>query len=435
MTAPRAATGLAYGLPGLPLAFVALPLYVTLPHVYATRFGLELAAIGTLLLATRVFDAVTDPVIGRWADRGLAGASGRLARRLVVAALVLWLGFAALFLPPAMVSGEPARLWWWAATALVVTCLAYSFLVVVHQAWAVRLGGGDRHQSAWAAWREAATLVGVVLASVLPTLVALSTLVAVFAALLALAAWAWWRAPRPGSLGRAVSAAEPSTTRLGAAPHDWWLAWRGRPFRRLYLVFMLNGIAAAVPATLLLFFVNDRLQAPGSEGLFLTLYFVAGAASLPWWVRRVPAWGLPRTWAMGMGVAIIGFAGAASLGPGQVVAFAVICVASGLALGADLALPAALLAHVIRRQGHGDADEGAYFGWWNAGAKLNLALAAGLALPLLQVLGYTPGSTDSHGSWWLAMTYGVLPCGLKVLALAALWRWQDDWITTKESTT
>ena len=139
--------------------------------------------------------------------------------------------------------------------------------------------------------------------------------------------------------------------------------------------------------------------------------------------------------ALGMVVAIVGFAGAASLGPGQVVAFAVICVASGLALGADLALPAALLAHVIRRQGHGDADEGAYFGWWNAGAKLNLALAAGLALPLLQVLGYTPGSTDPQGSWWLAMTYGVLPCGLKVLALAAVWRWQDDWITTKESMT
>jgi Na+/melibiose symporter-like transporter len=33
-------------------------------------------------------------------------------------------------------------------------------------------------------------------------------------------------------------------------------------FRSLLLVFMVNGIASAVPATLILFFVQDRLQAP-----------------------------------------------------------------------------------------------------------------------------------------------------------------------------
>ena len=37
----RASAGLAYGLLGLPLAFVALPLYVLLPNHYAREFGMR----------------------------------------------------------------------------------------------------------------------------------------------------------------------------------------------------------------------------------------------------------------------------------------------------------------------------------------------------------------------------------------------------------
>ena len=61
--------GLAYGLLGLPLAFVALPLYVVLPHHYASTFGLPLATLGAVLLGARLLDAFTDPLIGRWMDR------------------------------------------------------------------------------------------------------------------------------------------------------------------------------------------------------------------------------------------------------------------------------------------------------------------------------------------------------------------------------
>ena len=42
----RAGQGLAYGLLGLPLAFVALPLYVLLPNHYAREFGMPLATLG-----------------------------------------------------------------------------------------------------------------------------------------------------------------------------------------------------------------------------------------------------------------------------------------------------------------------------------------------------------------------------------------------------
>ena len=55
--------------------------------------------------------------------------------------------------------------------------------------------------------------------------------------------------------------------------------------------------ASAVPATLVLFFVQDRLQAaPGQEGIFLALYFCAAAVSMPLWLRAVQHLGLVRCW-------------------------------------------------------------------------------------------------------------------------------------------
>lgn len=410
--------GLSYGALGLPLAFVALPLYVLLPRHYAETFGMPLATLGALLLAVRGLDALIDPLIGRGVDMLFARGPTIAQRAMTAATLLLWLGFVAIFFPPAW-AATPDRLLVWCAAALVLTYTAYSGATVMHQAWGARLGGDDAVQSRWIAWREGAALAGVMLASVLPSLAGLPATAGVLGGALLLGLWALRRAPQP--MQRRDAAATPSHA------GDLWQPWRVPAFRRLLAVFMLNGIASAVPATLLLFYVRDRLQAPAWEGGLLAAYFACGALSLPLWVRLVRRWGLSRCWALGMALATLAFSGASQLGAGDAPWFLLICIASGLTLGADLALPGALLARVIRQGGHAGAEEGAYFGWWNSATKLNLALAAGLALPLLQWAGYEPGATDADALKLLGWAYGLLPCVLKLLALAALWRWRRWW--------
>ena len=93
-------SGLSYGALGLPLAFVALPLYVVLPNHYAEAFGVPLAWLGALLLAARLLDAVVDPWIGRRCDAWFSRSTPIVLRVCVLAALALALGFVALFFPP-----------------------------------------------------------------------------------------------------------------------------------------------------------------------------------------------------------------------------------------------------------------------------------------------------------------------------------------------
>ena len=398
--------GISYGALGLPLAFVALPLYVVLPNHYASEFGIPLATLGALLLAARLLDAVADPLIGRWADGWFTRRIPTVLTAAVLAAVVLAIGFRGLFFPA--VHSQDALLVW-CAVLLAITYLSYSVLSVLHQAWGARLGGDDMQRARIVSWREGLALLGVLVASVLPSVAGLSVTSMVFAATLVVSLALLVRAPRPREADQ--PAVPPRLTEPLATP----------AFRRLLVVYLVNGVASAVPATLVLFFIRDRLQAQAWEPLFLASYFAAGALSMPLWMRLVARFGLARSWLLGMVLAIASFAWAALLGAGDIAAYTAVCVASGIALGADLALPGAMLAGVIQRAGHGQRLEGAYFGWWNFCTKLNLALAAGVALPLLSLLGYTAGSRSPDALTALTLAYCLLPCLLKFVASALLW--------------
>jgi glycoside/pentoside/hexuronide:cation symporter, GPH family len=409
-----ARNGLAYGLLGLPLAFVALPLYVLLPNYYAREFGLPLATLGAILLGTRLLDALIDPLLGRLIDRLFARSAAAVLALGAGAALLLALGFTGLFFPPLWARQSPTVLAAWAGATLVLTYAAYSALSVSHQCWGAMLGGDEAQRSRIVAWREGCGLVGVVLASIAPLALGLPATAALFFIALAFGWLAWRRAPRP---------VHPMVQVRQSRDHAAiWRPFKVSAFRRLLTVFLLNGIASAVPATLVLFFIQDRLQAPPAlQPLFLGSYFVCAALSIPLWLAVVRRIGLGRTWLIGMALAVAVFGWAAQLQAGDTLAFAVVCALSGVALGTDLALPGALLAGVIQASGQSGRAEGAFFGWWNFATKLNLALAAGLALPLLGVFGYAPGVRDAAALHALVVAYCVLPCLLKLAAAAAAW--------------
>jgi glycoside/pentoside/hexuronide:cation symporter, GPH family len=402
----KAAQGWRYGLLGLPLAFAALPLYVQLPAYYAREFGMPLASLGILLLVARLADGFVDPWIGRWTDARFARSPLAVLGAGAVAALLLALGMAALFLPP--VRGE-AELLAWAGLSLGVTYLAYSVLTVMHQSWGAMLGGDEAQRARITGWREALGLAGVLLASVAPTLIGWRATLALLAVALATGWLAWSRSPQPA-------------VRAQFKAGSWRMPFQHRGFRKLLAVYMLNGIATAVPATLLLFFVRDLLQSSeAAEPIYLGTYFLLAACSIPLWLTLVRRVGLARSWLAGMGLSVAAFVWAAALGPGDTAAFIAICALCGIALGADLALPGALLAGLIESVGERGRGEGIFFGWWNAATKLNLALAAGMALPLLSFAGYAPGLRAPEALQALTLAYCILPCILKSAAAALLY--------------
>ena len=407
---------LAYGVFGLPLAFAALPIYVHLPRLYGEFLAMPLALLGSILLATRLADALVDPLLGHFSDRWqqtrpLNGRRSLILLTLPVFALGVWL----LLNPPA---GAGTL---WLSTTLALTYLGFSLLIITYQAWGAELAGSTSSRSRLTAAREGCGLLGVMLAATLPTLLApelprgLAAMASLFVPLLVVAALITVLGTRGMAQRTSPIAANASAFgNLRATLTD-------APFRRLLLVFVVSGIAAALPATLVLFYVADVLQAEAQSGAFLSTYFAAGLAGLPFWVRWARRRGTLPAWRDGMLLACLAFAAAPLLGPGDRAAFFVICVLSGLALGADLVLPATHLAELARRH------TATYFGLWNFATKLNLALAAGIALPLLGLAGYQPGSSATDNNVLaLALFYGGLPLLGKLLAAGLLQRWRHQ---------
>ena len=400
-----------YGLLALPLAFVALPMYVNLPHFYATQFAVPLTSLGAVLLFSRLIDALVDPMLGRLSDALYLRSSLSVLGAAFAYAMGLLLSFAALFFPPMFT--DPFDYVIWVGVWVTFCHLSYSGISILHQAWASRLGGGASQQSRVVAWREGAGLAGVVIASALPVMAGWLSTTAFLGLMLFLGLVAWSRVLLQTLIQK------DSQTEL--SDKDNYLPLRQISFRKLLWVFLLNGIASAVPAGLVMFFIEDQIQASAAMSpLFLGVYFLSGALSLPLWLKLVRTQGLAKAWLIGMALAIMSFGSVVFLGPGDEIAFLAICLASGIALGADLVVPAALLNRVIDKLGHRGRAEGLYLGWWNLASKLNLALAAGLCLPLLSYWGYTPGTQTTEGLSALSLAYGVLPCVLKLMALVTL---------------
>ncbi len=395
------AQALRYGLPGVVLASAALPLYLVTPHLYSGAVGLPLMWVGLCLMGTRLVDAVTDPIIGRWMDK----TGGRRFERWMLPSLVLLcIGMVLLFAPPAGWSSSSLMIYMTVCALLV--SLSNSAAGLAHQAWLVSWTPEASAQARLVTSREGFTLVGVMVAAILASQ----------SSLLGLSGWVLIAAIGGGLALRGLPG---QTTRTEKLPESISI-WRGfglldTPGRGLLGVMGLNALANAIPGTLFLFFVSDQLgMSKEAAGLLLMSYFLAAALSMMFWQRLLRRHSAARVWQTSVMISILAFFWASQLGTGDLWPFAIICLITGFALGAELTCPALLLAAAITRSGQRGQHESLIMGLWTLLQKLALALAAGLVLPLLSELGYTPGNGHTVA---LPLAYAAIPCGLKLTAL------------------
>lgn len=421
---PTARQLLAYGLPALPIAALSLPFYVMVPEFYTREVGIPIATVGFVLLLVRILDAVTDPLAGALADWTRPGFGRRRSWVILAAPLV---ALATWFvMRPAEGVGPMYLLIW--ASAL---SLAWTALSVPYQAWGAELSRSYEGRTRVAAFRESFTVLGTLIALLLPAIVqlqggssrdGLGAVALLVAVLLPLGAAIAIRVT-PEPVERIHDAA--GGLRAGLA----CLA-ANRPFRRLLAAFFVNSLANGLPATLFLFFVADRLGAAEQAGPLLVLYFLCGVGGVPLWLWLARRTSKHRAWALGMVLASAAFAAAPFLGPGQVGLFAAVCVLTGFALGADVVLPAAVQADVIDvdTAASGQERAGLYLGLWALATKLAFAGAVGLAFPLLSAAGYDPGAgqRSEGGLMMLGLLYAGLPVLLKLAAIALVWNFPLD---------
>ncbi len=425
--ASRRLTRLAYGLPALPLAVMGIPMYLFLPAFYSAQLGLS--GVGVVLLATRLWDVVTDPVIGTLGDR-LDTPLGRRRLLMLIGTPLLLLSAWQLFRPPADVDLIYLLIWG------LVAYLGWTLIQLPYTAWGAELSTDYDQRAGITASREGFMLVGTLLAIAWPYIQAwlggssgVDPLDEPTAAALAGLAWimvimmpvclalTFWRVPEE---------------RRQTAPTGWLRGWqllrRNRPFMRLLGAYVLNGMANGLPAAVFVMFVEHVIKAPEWTAALLMAYFVSGVVALPGWLVLSRHLGKHRSWSLSMLWASLIFLWVPFLGAGDVYPYLAICILSGASVAADMALPAAIQADLVdldTSEG-GGGRTGLFFGLWNMATKLALALAVGIGFPALELSGFHPDQADAGNTMALALFYGAFPIVFKLAATAMVWNFPVD---------
>ncbi len=405
----------AYGSMAFPLAAGFIALQVIVPTYYAQVLGLSLTAVGGILLAARLWDTITDPLVGFLSDHTPA----RLGRRrawvvlsVPLVALSVWLLF-----NPAPGVGNGYLL-----GCAILIYIAGTMTIVPMNAWGAELSPVYHQRSRVSGARVVFGLAGTMAALLLvdnssnealaESLYKISWLVVV--ALVIALPWMIAKVPDRASL-------EPSGNSLRGA---FALLRQPSPFRRLLLAFMLNGYANAIPATLFLLFMTHVLEEPGLAGPILFAYFLCSAISVPFWVAMARRFGKHQTWCVAVFGSCLFFSGAPFLGLGDTVWYVMIVVGTGLMIGADLSLPHAINSDLIEWDALENKQHrpGLFFALWGTASKLSYALAVGTIFPLLDWIGFdATGSNPQEIVMWVAILYGGPSILLKLAAMALMW--------------
>ncbi|KII15989.1 MFS transporter [Phaeobacter sp. S60] len=387
------------------LAAAGLPLYIHLPRFATAELGVSLATLAAVLAGIRVLDFVQDPLLGWITDRW----PQERATFAALAAFGMAVGFILLYTYRPTAGGVLP----WLVIALAVLFTAYSLGTVLFYGQSTALAGSPEALIRLAGFREGGTLVGIILAALAPSL--LGALGAsqggypAFGAMLAgLCIAVWW-------LTRGLW----TTTPRPEQPLSITALREAGGFRLLALA-LVNSLPVAMTSTLFLFFVEDKLALPDMAGPFLVLFFLSAGVSVPVWTRAAVRYGARNVLFPAMILAILSFVSAAFLPAGAALGFAMICVGSGAALGADMVILPVLFSRMLARAG---LQGGQAFGLWSFAAKLALAAAAVLLLPLLQLSGFTPGGQNSTAALQtLTWAYAIIPCCIKLIAIAMVLR-------------
>lgn len=418
-----------YAAPGFALAIPTIPAFVYLPTFYAGTVGLGLTTVGTVLLLARSLDVVTDPLVGMASDRWRSR-WGRRKPWIVVGGVIAAVAMVRLFQPPADATASYLLIW---AIALY---LGWTLVAVPYAAWGAELSPDYHERARITGAREGAMILGIVAAGGLPALTAY--LGGTESSGLAAVAWLAIGVGAPSILllvwrvGEGRQRSRPAAQPAPTAHSRGRLAWStlgelfsNKPFTRLLSGWFVNGLANGLPAALFPLYLQHALGADQVvSGVLIMAYFVAGIVAIPGWLALSRRHGKHRVWCWAMILACVAFVWVPFLQPGQIEIFFIICVLTGTALGADLALPPAMQADVIDfdrlRTGHDRA--GLFFALWSMSTKLALALGVGIAFPALAALGFVAGAeNDPAALMWLAVIYAGAPTVLKLCAITIIW--------------
>lgn len=420
-------TLLSYGISDFPVMLASMPMMLYLNVFYAGEIGLDLIDLGNMLLFARVFDLITDPLVGYLSDRTRTR-WGRRRPWMIASLPFLMLGLYKVLIPD-----EGADIWYlfgW----LMVMWLGWTMLMIPYYAWGAELTADYDDRTRVTGWRAAMGSLGQLAAIGFPVIAATWFELDGFAGIMRITAYAALIL-MPISVLITVSRVKESESPPVSSmrPFDGLVVMaRNGPFLWLVIAFMTSSLGVAVLMPLNAFYATAVLGAAQNDVPLLMLFAsVAGLLGIPFWVFVSGRFGKHRAWIGGF-IWVTAFSPMyLFLGPGDfwfMVPFAVI---SAFGTGSFMALPNSMKADVIDidTSRTGENRAAVFFSAWSLATKLASSLGGTLGLWALAWVGFDASlgvDNTVDALMGVKYVYALLPAAIFTLATIVIWNYPLD---------
>ncbi len=409
----RFRTILAFGTIAFPLGMIALPVAIYLAPLYSGNLGIGLGLVGAALIATRLLDFVTDPLIGIISDRWRPSV-GRRRVWLIIGTITLGGGIYMLFCPPPGIN-------------IVYFVLAVSFayfglttLRLPYTAWAAELSPDYHIRTKISSTTQFFGICGLLTSTLIPTYL-IGQQDASPVEIMRVIGWTiiillpitstivFFTVPEP--------TAPPKSTKFDFSGAARMLMTNG-PFVRLSLASLVATLGEAFRQSTTVFFARDVVGLENIGQVYF-FYFAAGLVFVPVWAWLAKKIEKHRALVLSLVIVAVTNGLMYFLSEGDITAFYILFIVKGLCFGGVVVLPYAMIADTVDMDTADtlDRQQGLFYSVEAMVQKLGSAIGAGLPLILLAVVGYNAaGETDPEALHSLALIYSFFPAVFVLIA-------------------
>lgn len=412
---------LAYSGPAVPISMLTMPLIMFVPTFYAQELGLGLATVGLVFFLARAWDGLIDPLAGHLSDRTLS----RWGRRKpwILGATPFVMAFTVLLCQPPEGIGP-----WYLGLVIMFFYMGWAALQIPYLSWGADLTDDYTERNRIVGYREGALMFGVLLATGIPILL-ISSENPPLREILGIFTWSVVIILPLTVLFALRYCENGPPLRQAVPPLSGAIAsmMRNRVFLRLLAALFLLWLALHIYNACIVLVLQFIARVPNSAFLeYVLAQFVVGVLFTPAIVALANRYGKHRVLAvsaLGIGL-LLPFYGLVE--PGDYWTVFALFVIKGFFISPIWVLPTSVVADAVdlgMLEGGGD-QSGTYMAVYNLVVKVALALSVGIALPLLEWLGFDPSGNNSPAALESLRYVGLFLPGLVwVGAIALLWRY------------
>jgi Na+/melibiose symporter-like transporter len=411
-----------YSLTDLPITMSLFPVAVFIPRFYASDVGVPLAVVGTILFSVRMFDVITDPLMGYLSDRTRTR-FGRRRPWILCATPIMMASIYLLFMPPDGADWVHMAVW---STLLSV---AITMMLIPYYAWGAELSPDYHERSRVTGARAMAGVLGSLIAQLVPGAALLFFGIGGSSAVLQMVGTAML-VVMPVCVGLTVlKTPEPEHYEETSMPvlEGLKLMWSNGPFKQLVLAFLIGSIGLNITTPLYLFFIADVLGAEDRAIYMLTFFFLMSFAAVPFWVWLARRIGKHRAYLSAFFLLAFVHPFYLLLGEGDFWWMLPITLVTGFAGGGFSAtLPNSMKADVIDLDTlkSGQNRAALFFSAWSFAQKATASLGGAIAVFGLALFGFDAAPDATNGAdelFGLRFLFSTFPSIFFLAGAAIVW--------------